>query len=237
MNMIKPIIGTFPLVEEDGILSSVRNDYVSAIVKSGGIEIALPYTEDIEIIRQFIERCDGILFTGGVDIDPKYYGEENGGKVTATSHYRDTLETLAISEVLKTDKPVLGICRGCQMINVGLGGTLIQDIPSEVDTTLIHRQDEPHSAPSHSVTINKDSLLFDIIKEERIGVNSLHHQSVKKVGKGLEIVARADDGVVEAICDKNRKFFFGIQWHPERSFETEESSRAIFKAFIDACKK
>ena len=235
--MRKPIIGTFSLVEDDGVLSSIRNDYVSAIVKSGGIEVALPYTEDVQIIKEFIESCDGILFTGGVDIDPKYYGETNGGKVVVTSRYRDTLEMLAISEVVKTDKAVLGICRGCQMMNVGLGGTLIQDIPSEVDTTLIHRQGEPHSSPSHQITIHRDSMLFETIKEERIGVNSLHHQSVKNLGKGLEIVAIADDGVVEAICDKNKKLFLGVQWHPERSYETEESSRAIFKAFVDACKK
>ena len=235
---MKPIIGFFPLVDEDKN-SLVRNDYVNAIERSGGMAVMLPYTTDTEIIDQFIALCDGFLFTGGVDINPSRYGEERSERCGKVCDYRDEAEFLAFERVFaaKEEKAILGICRGSQLINTALGGTLYQDIPSEIGTSLIHRQGEPHSAPSHEADIAEGSPLAELLGEKRIPVNSLHHQSAKKLGEELRVMARADDGVIEAAYMPSRKFLWAIQWHPEKSFDADERSRKIFKSFVNACEK
>ena len=234
---MKAIIGVFPLVNENKD-SLVRNDYVYSIENSGGIGIMLPYTTDNEVIDKFISICDGFLFTGGVDIDPSRYNEKASDMCGPISVYRDEAEFAAFERVMNSDedKPILAICRGSQLINVALGGTLYQDIPSEINTELIHRQGEPHSEPSHTVTIEKGSPLYSLFGEDSIPVNSLHHQSVKSLGKGLEIMARADDGVVEAIYMPSKKFVWALQWHPERSYKADIRSKMIFDSFVNSCK-
>ena len=233
---MRPIIGILPFVDEEKS-SRVLNNYVSAVERSGGMGILLPYTTNAEIVDRFISVCDGFLFTGGVDIDPARYGEEMSERCGKICHDRDEAEFFAFKRILdsKEEKPILGICRGSQLINTALGGTLYQDIPSEIETTLIHRQGEPHSAPSHEVNITEGTPLASLFGEKRAPVNSLHHQSTKKLGEGLCIMARADDGVIEAAYMPSRKFLWAIQWHPERSFDTDERSRKIFGSFVDAC--
>ena len=136
---------------------------------------------------------------------------------------------------IHTEKPLLGICRGAQLINVAFGGTLIQDLPSEAPSNILHRQTEPKNAHSHYVNVTVGSPLHTLIGCERIRVNSFHHQAVKRLGDGLQITARADDGVIEAFCLCEKRFVRAYQWHPERLYHVDENSKLIFREFISAC--
>ena len=234
---MRPVIGIFPLVDDDAN-STVRGDYVRSIEKSGGMAVMMPYTKDKDIVDRFVSMCDGFLFTGGFDVDPSRYGEERKESCGESHLLRDEVEFLAFERVFgaDTEKPILGICRGSQLVNVALGGTLYQDIPSEIGTELIHRQGKPHSAPSHSANVEKDSPLYALLCENQIPVNSLHHQCVKDVGKGLSVMARATDGVCEALYMPSREFLWLVQWHPERSYDADTRSKKIFDCFIEHCK-
>ena len=199
--------------------------------------VLLPYTKKRELIEQFAVLCDGFLYAGGVDVDPARYGEERLEACGEISALRDEIELFAFDLLLETKKPMLGICRGAQVINVALGGTLYQDIPSQIDTELIHRQGEPYSAPAHTVTLKEGCPLAELLGQTRIAVNSLHHQAIKLPGRGLDVIAHADDGVVEAAYLPAHPYLYLIQWHPERSYEADSNSRLIFEKFVEACRK
>ena len=232
---MKPIIGVIGAVLSDD-RSFVWNNYIRSIEGAGGMPILLPYTEDAEHVERFAAMCDGFLFTGGLDIEPKRYGEEKHEKCGEVCPARDRFEFFVFPYLLATKKPILGICRGCQLLNVALGGTLYQDIPDMISNELIHRQGEPHCKPSHNVQTIEGTPLFELVGGT-ISVNSLHHQSVKMLGNNLDCMALASDGVMEAFYHKHHKFLWGIQWHPERSVECDENSRKIFGALVDACKR
>jgi putative glutamine amidotransferase len=234
---MKPLIGILPNVDGEK-KSKIENTYVRAIEQSGGAAIMLPYTESQESIERFVGLCDGFIFAGGADIEPCRYGEERHENLGETTPYRDQVEFLTFAEILKTRKPIMGICRGSQLINVALGGTLYQDIPSEIKSDLTHKQEHPHSEPAHEANVVSGSLLHLIIGKSRININSLHHQAIKGLGRGLEPMAVADDGIIEAIhkTDDDR-LLWGFQWHPEKTFDNSEDSRAIFKKFVEECGK
>ena len=230
-----PVIGILPVIEDGK--SFVLQSYVTAIERSGGLPVMLPYTQSAEAIAGFASLCDGFLYAGGVDVEPRRYGEEPLAACGAVSPLRDAIDFLAFRPLFQTKKPILGICRGAQVLNVALGGTLYQDIPSRIDTDLIHRQDEPYFSPSHEVSIKQGTPLAELLGRERIAVNSLHHQSIKAAGKGIEVMAIADDGVIEAAYLPSHPYFRLIQWHPERSYEVDGNSRRIFDEFVEACEK
>lgn len=227
-----PIIGIFPNVE-NGEKSSVQNTYVYAIKNSGGTALMLPYTKSSEDIERFVELCDGFLFTGGVDVEPIRYGEEKSPFCGECAPMRDEIELLGFSVALGSGKPILAICRGCQLINVALGGTLYQDIESEYKTDVRHRLSDGNYSHAHSVKLIQDSPLHGIIGEDFMTVNSMHHQAVKRLGDGLFAEAVSHDGIVEAIYMKNRSFLHGVQWHPERTLG-DGYSKKLFDAFICA---
>ena len=232
---MRPIIGV--LAEIDNELSTrVKNPYIHAIERSGGIPVLFPYVDDGETVERLVDICDGFFFTGGADIDPKHYGEEPRETVVNVQKHRDEFEFNVFQKVINTSKPILAICRGAQLINVALGGTLYQDIPSEVDTKIAHRQSESKFSPSHDVRIMVDTPLYETTQAERIKANSFHHQAIKALGKGLEIMAVAEDGIIEAVYLPGRQYVRAYQWHPERLFETDLENRMIFKDFINACK-
>lgn len=231
-----PLIGVVSAVAENA-RSFVLINYIRSIECAGADVIVLPYTERVDAIDRFGALCDGFLFTGGVDIEPSRYGEETQKTCGTVDTMRDEFDFLCFDRLLATNKPILGICRGNQLINVALGGSLYQDVPSEIGTVLCHRQGEPHSAPAHKACILEETPLFRLFDCKVIDVNSLHHQSVKRFGKGLKPMAVAADGVVEAIYLPTHRFLWGIQWHPERSQEEDENSRKIFSAFVNACLK
>ena len=196
---MKPIIGM--LAEVDDELSvKLQNSYVKAIERSGGIPIILPYVTDGETVKQFVELADGFCFTGGVDVEPRHYGEQTKDTCGDIQRARDELEFKVFEEVVHTNKPILAICRGIQFVNVALGGTLYQDIPTELETTMLHRQTEPKDTPSHEVNVLENTPLHELVGgANRITANSFHHQAIKTLGKGLAVMSRADDGIIEAV--------------------------------------
>jgi putative glutamine amidotransferase len=232
--IMRPNIGIFGDVnaEQD---ATTQRAYTRAIERSGGVPILLPYVENGEVIEQFAELCDGFLFTGGADIEPKRYGEQTKDTCGEIEYYRDALEFKALEIARRTSKPILGICRGLQLINVAFGGTLYQDIPSEVETQIRHLQSEPKFSFSHDVIVLEGSPLYRLMGKNRLCANSFHHQAIKSLGEGLEIMALADDDIIEAVCLSWDRYLRAYQWHPERLYENDADSRLIFDDFIEAC--
>ena len=232
----KPVIGI--LAEVDGeLLTKVKNTYIKAIEAAGGIPLVFPYVENGDTLELMISACDGIFFTGGADISPKRYGEEIKPACGEIQKNRDALEFEAFGKAFALKKPILAICRGAQLVNVALGGTLYQDIPSELATDISHRQSASELEFSHSVNINKNTPLAALLGAERIQANSFHHQALKRLGEGLCVMATADDGVVEAVYYSGAQYIRAYQWHPERLCQKDAYNRKIFDDFIEACLK
>ncbi len=228
-----------------GILSDISDDrnvltfatYIKALECVDALPIILPYTSKDETLEQLIQLCDGFLFTGGVDVDPKHYGAEKKETCGSIQPYRDELELKVFGMVRNTTKPILAICRGIQLVNVAMGGTLVQDIPSEIPGHICHDQDEPKFATSHSVRVLAGTPLDDLVGAERIAVNSFHHQAIERPADGLAVMALADDGIIEAVYGTDSCYLRAYQWHPERLVETHAHHRAIFEDFIRACQR
>jgi len=232
--MKKPVIGVLPLYDKEKESLWMLPRYMDALEAAGAIPVMLPLTSDEESIRDLAALFDGFLFTGGPDVEPAMYGEEQKPTCGETCPARDVLEKLVFEAVLPLDKPILGICRGIQMLNVLLGGTLHQDIPTEVETELIHRQKAPYDQPSHEVTLVKGSPIHQLLGEDVIPVNSCHHQAIKDLAPGLTVMAAAADGVIEAVYHPEHRFFWAVQWHPEYSWRADNRSLEIIRAFADA---
>jgi len=211
--------------------------YMSGVEDMGGLPVILSLTADDEALAAWAEKLDGFLFTGGQDVDPALYGEERLPACGEICAEKDRMETILLRTVLQLNKPVLGICRGLQFLNAYLGGSLYQDIPSQKEGALAHSQPPPYDAPSHEVKIFLESPLQRWINKDRAEVNSLHHQGVKKLAGALRVAAQSSDGLVEAAWMPDKKFVFGLQWHPEYNHEKDEDSRRIFGAFIGAAGK
>ena len=231
-----PVIAILGTVDDDKTVT-LLNTYARAIEASGGLPFIIPYTESEAQIKEYVTRCDGVLFSGGCDIEPKKFGEETLPTCGNIQLYRDSLELAFFKEAFKAKKPILGICRGSQLINVALGGTLYQDIPTMIPSEIPHRQKEARSLPSHSVKILSDTPLMELIGKERMVANSFHHQAIKALGDGLEVMALADDGIIEAIYHTDYSYLIAYQWHPERLCESNEDNRRIFDDFISASRK
>lgn len=231
---MRPIIGMLVSID-DGRKASALGDYAHAIEESGGLPLVLPFVENEATVTEFVALCDGFLFTGGVDVAPSHYGEEKSKFCGEIQHHRDELELCVLKHILKTDKPILGICRGAQVINVALGGTLYQDLPSEFPSDIAHRQTNGTYDFSHEVQITPGTPLRALFDCERTPANSFHHQALKALGRGLAPMAYADDGVIEAVYDTDRRYLRAYQWHPERLFCSDAHNRLIFEDFIRHC--
>ena len=216
--------------------SSLLPSYARAIEATGALPLLLPYVKSKELIGHFVSLCDGFLFTGGQDISPAIYGEETKETCGEISSFRDELELELFSQVYKTKKPILAICRGMQLINAALGGSLYQDIPTETNATIAHKQNEGKFEFSHDIVIEKSSPLFSLIKNERMKGNSFHHQAVKTLGEGLAVMAKADDKIIEGYYHTSHPYLRAYQWHPERIFNKDEDNKLIFTDFLSACK-
>ena len=230
-----PIIGILGIVDDE-IITKLQNTYTRAIEGSGGMPILLPYVEKDESIDEFVNLCDGFLFTGGVDVDPKYYGENKKSTCGDIQPYRDELEIKSFEKIYKTKKPIMAICRGAQLVNVALGGTLYQDIPTEIESYVLHKQCEPKDSPSHDVNVIENTPLFELARSERVKANSFHHQAIKALGNGLCVMATADDGIIEAVYSELYPYLRAYQWHPERLFDFDSLNHAVFEDFIRACR-
>ncbi len=232
---MKPIIGLTGAITDD-FFTSIFAPYTKAIEMAGGVPLLLPYTQNADTLDDFAALCDGFLLTGGADIDPTRYGERPLSACGALQQNRDALELALLDRVLKTDKPVLGICRGAQVLNVALGGTLYQDIPTQCPSQLAHNQSEGMFDHSHEVDVLPSTPLFDLLAHSRVVTNSFHHQAVKQPGRGLAVMARADDGVIEALYHTAHPYMRLYQWHPERLCPKDAVHRALFDDFVAACR-
>lgn len=234
--MTQPVIGLTLDHEPPGGWSkfpwyAIRENYCNAVRHADGLPILLPH--DPEAAADYVNRIDGLIITGGgFDVDPALFGAETRHSTVKTKDRRTAFELAATRIALGRDMPVLGICGGQQLLNVALGGTLIQHIPDEVPGALPHRQPNPRDEPGHDVRVIAGTLLHRIAGAEHLAVNSAHHQAVKAAGPGVVIDAVAGDGVVEGIEDPRRRFCLGVQWHPE--FEIGEADRRIFRSFVEA---
>lgn len=232
---MRPLIGISTVMTEKKTLT-VHEVNFKRIIEAGGVPLMLPNTLDEETIAIYAETLDGLLLTGGPDLDPLLYDEEPLKELGGITPDRDFFEIKLTEAMYERDKPIFGICRGSQVLNVALGGTLYQDIYVQHEQKLLkHGQDAPREYPTHFIEIEKDSKLFEIVKQEKLRVNSYHHQSVKDAGKNIYISSRASDTVVESIECKEHPFALGVQWHPE--YIKDEPSKALFAAFIEAAQK
>ena len=247
---MKPLIGITLDSQKPGAYSdlpwyALRTEYFSAIARAGGIPVALPH--ELSCMDAYLERVDGLLLTGGdVDIPPEWYGAKGRHASVQINDSRTQFEWELAKRALAKDMPVLGVCAGEQLLNVLLGGTLIQHIPDEVPGALNHKKTTPRTEPWHEVEVVKGTLLHKIIGAENIRTNSSHHQAVKTVGKGVVINARASDGVIEGIESTAHRFCLGLEWHPElgatvwphqSAAGAGEADRKIIAAFVMACGK
>lgn len=203
-----------------------KDYYVRAVQRAGGLAVLLPPTTEESLLNGYIELCQGLLFTGGGDFDPVYWGEEAGPESAEIDPRRDKFELSLAIKAMQRRRPVLGICRGCQLLNVAAGGSLWQDVQS----TITHAQKAPRYYPIHAIFIEPGSRLADIMKSTEIRVNSFHHQAVKGLGPGFYITAMAGDGTIEAIESRESYFCIGVQWHPECMRDIY--SARLFEAFI-----
>lgn len=235
--MKKPLIGLTPQYDYETQKLWMRPNYLEAVEAAGGLPLVLPLISDPADISELARSCNGILFTGGPDIHPALFGEETMQYSGAIDERRDTLEIALLKEADAQEKPVLGICRGIQLINVALGGTIYQDIPAQVRAEPIcHSQEPPYDVPVHNVRIERDSPLSGFFGAERILVNSMHHQAVKDVAPALKCAARSADGLTEAVYRPDRAFFLGVQWHPEYLWKKHTAQLEIFRKFVESCK-
>ncbi|AVQ16782.1 gamma-glutamyl-gamma-aminobutyrate hydrolase family protein [Fusobacterium gonidiaformans] len=210
----------------------VNDDYVSAVEKAGGIPIILPIVEEEENIKEFVSRVDAIVLSGGYDIDPSYWGEEIGRKYERIYPRRDHYEMLVIKYAKELKKPVLGICRGHQMINVAFGGSLYQDLSEIPGSYIQHVQQAKYYEATHGIEIEEGSFISKSMGVKN-RVNSYHHLAIKDLGNSLRIVGRAPDGVVEAIeYITEEQFFIGVQFHPEMMHRHHEFALHLFQDFI-----
>ena len=232
-----PIIGVTPLWDEEKDSLWMLPGYMDGIRDSGGLPVMLPLTSDKAHIQQICRMADGFLFTGGHDIFPGLYGCEVSASCGPVCSERDSMESMLFTEaVIELDMPAFGICRGLQLFNVMLGGTLYQDLPTQYkgEVSIKHEQDTPGEKCTHNMHISRGSPLFKLLGCEEVEVNSSHHQGICKMPQQLESMARADDGLIEAVYMPDRRFAWAVQWHPERALH-DNNSHLLFDAFIGAC--
>lgn len=230
---MKPLIGIVPLWDQAKDSLWMIPGYMDVIYKSGGIPIILPLdVSEREDCEQLFGQCDGFLLTGGQDVAPEIYGEQSVAECSESCPARDKLERVIFDYAVSRDIPTLGICRGIQFINAIQGGSLYQDIPTQRPNSVSHQMSAPYHRVWHHVDIIAHSPLGKLLGTTRLGVNSYHHQAINRLGRDLEIMAVAEDGVIEAVYMPHKRFIWALQWHPELNFHHCDSSLQIVREFI-----
>ena len=234
----KPMIGVLPLY--DGHCQNIwmHPGYTDGILKAGGIPVILNLLESIDDIKHLTDQLDGFLFTGGQDIHPQEYGKTALTFLKEFYPPRDLMEKNLLEAIMIRDKPILGVCRGLQLINTVLGGNLYQDIPEQMDRELkvLHQQSGHYKYPAHSVNLKEGSLLHKIMEEKTLMVNSMHHQGIAELSSRLLLNAISDDGLIEAIEIPELSFGLAVQWHPEFLWQESDLHLRLFQALINASK-
>jgi putative glutamine amidotransferase len=242
--MPKPLIGLTTehfssgyRAEKDRDAEGVLVTYINALLGAGGLPVLIPLSIQGDDLRAVYERLDGVLLPGGCDIDPAYFNEEPSPNLGTVDLDRDRSELAVARLALNEGKPLLGVCRGMQVMNVAQGGSLFQDLPSEYSAPLerhAHPVSEfPREHLAHLVRVEEDSYLGRVLGNPILNVNSRHHQSVKQVGQGLVVVAKAPDGVIEGVEMPDHPFALGVQWHPE-NLQAQPEMKRLYEKFVEA---
>lgn len=240
MSTPAPLIGVVSdqkIVAENGRpFMGMYASYLDCVAAAGGLPVLIPLGLPSDLLRGIVERLDGLVLTGGGDVDPRCYGETDAaGLAQDIKPIRDETELQVSRWAAGEDKPLLGICRGHQVVNVALGGTLYTDIFTQIRTALAHDlDDQPLNHYVHQVVIEPDSRLARIVGTTRIAANSRHHQAVQTVGAGLAVTARAPDGIIEATEKPDARFLVTVQWHPENMCGEDPTTDALFAALVEA---
>lgn len=242
-----PLILISPSTQRKGVefsdaSISLSNRYTEAVIAAGGVPVIAPCTASKELIAEYVRRADGVMLTGGDDVQPKIYSaklnDKLASKVGSLEPERDVLELQLIDEVFRQHKPLLAICRGHQILNVALGGDLIVDIPTQVPKAINHQRTDLKGDKVHEVALTPDSLLAKVTGERTLGVNSTHHQSVGRVAKLLRVTGKSPDGIVEVMELKNLgllPYLLAVQFHPERLVDRYKEFSQIFRSFVCSC--
>jgi putative glutamine amidotransferase len=233
---MNPVIGITCWIDYEKSQYFVPQEYAKAIEKVGGLPVILPPVETEEAADRLLGTVDGLLLSGGVDLDPAFWGEEPMPRLGKISPERDRSELMLANKALALDVPVLGICRGHQVIAVAGGGSLYQDIPSQLREVLKHSQDAPRWYATHAVTVQPGTRMAAWLGAGTVRVNSFHHQAIRDLPKGFVVSAEAVDGIIEAIEDTRRRFVVGVQWHPECFWNKEDTFDPIFRTFVEAAR-
>ncbi len=231
--MNTPVIGITTRVRADERMYAINFDYVQAVERAGGIPILIP-SSGAESAR-CVERLDGLLLPGGPDIDPQVYGGTMHEAVYGVNPARDAAEFAVLREAMRLEIPILGICRGAQLINVAHGGTLIEHL-DETEEGIVHRINGTNGV-RHQVEILSGTIVSEIVGTSVVEPISFHHQAVRDLGAGLKVAAVAPDGVIEGVVGDGYPFLVGVQWHPEMTAAEDPSQQAIFDAFVQAAQK
>jgi putative glutamine amidotransferase len=243
---LPPIIGITATLKEDvdavaerplGRFVRADLDYVEGVAGAGGAPVVLPPVGDESAAEALIHGLDGLLLSGGSDLDPGYYGEEPVSELGVTLPERDAFEIALVGLALRRGMPVFGICRGMQVLNVALGGTLYQDLPSQWEQDLLkHRQATPKWQPTHEVRVSEGSYIAEVIGRESVKVNSYHHQGIRDLAEGLIVTGRSSDGVIEAVEaeDLSERWLLAVQWHAEAMRGSGPQQESLFEAHVSA---
>ena len=232
--MNKPLIGVAPLVDEKKDSLWMLPGYLDAIESVGGIPIILPLSCEPSVLNPLLDLCDGFLLTGGHDVSPCCYGEEALPSCGVPAPQRDRQDGLILDGAIARHKPILGICRGLQLMNTHLGGTLYQDLPTQRPSAITHQMTAPYNRAVHQVNLVEGGFLHHLLGVDQLGVNSYHHQAIKVLAPCLVADAYSEDGLVEAIRLPDHPFACAIQWHPEFFYQDDPSCRLIMEAFVQA---
>ncbi len=230
---MRPSIGIVVSLDKERKSYVGGRAYVDAIQAAGGLPVLLAAIDDETMVSQFFTQLDGVLLPGGPDVDPVHFGEEPMYNYTAIDPERDYVELLLARLALQNNIPILGICRGIQALNVAGGGDIYQDLTAQKKGALIHAQKAPRWYPTHWINIQPETMLFKILGESRLRVNSYHHQAVRSVAPDFRVSALASDGVVEAIEHPSLRFALGVQWHPEQMWKKYPLFKLLFTSFVN----
>ena len=232
----KPLIAVTPMYDAKEEKYVLKGAYMQMLEGLGALPVIMPLTTDEAVLDHYLDLCDGLLLSGGADIDPVHYGEVNEGLCGSISPLRDEVELKLCRMAVDRDMPVLGICRGHQVLNVALGGTMYQDLKVQQGTSFEHMVPNPVGGMVHEVAIVPGSPLAELQGAESMMVNSRHHQAIRDAAPGLVVQATSPDGVMESVYLPGKRFVWGVQWHPESVWEISAENRKIAEAFLLAAK-
>lgn len=232
----KAVIGVIPLWDDEKQSYWMLPGYMTGLEAAGAIPMMLPLTDCTTELDYFLEACDGFVLTGGHDVDPAVYGAVRSAHCGQSIQLRDDMEQYLLTSAVAADKAVLGICRGIQLMNAVYGGTLYQDLPSEHISNIVHQMKPPYDRCAHTVILTPDTPLHTLLQADSCPVNSYHHQAIRRLAPLFSVMATAPDGIVEGIYMPDRRFVWGVQWHPELSYQTSPQSAQIFAALVAAAK-